>query len=114
MRSSTLDAKPVISTLFSGYSFYLDGLLGEKTRLEMVELVRTHGGEVEHFFSVAKVNVIVAENLCYSKMERLKRVAVVDLTYGIEEHRSDCAPPMGSGFDTEEETAALYTVQLDT
>ena len=64
----------MISTLFSGFSFYLDGLLGDTTRLEMVELVRTNGGEVEHFFSVSRVNVIIAENLCYSKLERLKKV----------------------------------------
>ena len=110
---STLDSKPVISTLFSGYSFYLDGLLGDTTRLEMVELVRTHGGEVEHFFSVARVNVIVAENLSYSKMEQMKKVALLDVIHGIEEHCSDCEPPVDFGFDTEAETAALYAVQLD-
>lgn len=110
---STLDSKPVISTLFSGYSFYLDGLLGDKTRLEMVELVRTHGGEVEHFFSVARVNVIVAENLSYSKMEQMKKVALLDAIHGIEEHCSDCEPPVDFGLDTEAETAALYAVQLD-
>lgn len=103
----------MISTLFSGYSFYLDGLLGDKTRLEMVELVRTHGGEVEHFFSVARVNVIVAENLSYSKMEQMKKAALLDANHGIEEHCSDCEPPVDFGLDKEAETAALYAVQLD-
>lgn len=103
----------MVSRLFSGYSFYLDGLLGDNTRLEMVELVRTHGGEVEHFFSVARVNVIVAENLSYSKMEQMKKVALLGVIHGIEEYCSDCEPPVDFGLDTEAEIAVLYAVQLD-
>lgn len=72
--SSTVDSKPVISALFAGYSFYFDGFLGEKTRLELVELVRTHGGDVEHFYSASNVSIIIAKNLCFSKEQHFLKV----------------------------------------
>ena len=61
----------------------------------------------------SRVNVIVAENLSYSKMEQMKKAALLDVIHGIEEHRPDCEPPVDFGLDKEAETAALYAVQLD-
>lgn len=71
-----IDCKPVISNLFSGYSFYFDGFLGEKTRLELVELVRIHSGNVERFYTASHVNVIIAKNLCFSKERKLMNVGL--------------------------------------
>ena len=70
-----IDRKPVTSSLFSGYSFYFDGYLGEKTRLELVELVMTNGGDVEHFYSVSRVQIIIAKNVCFSKEQQYLKVA---------------------------------------
>lgn len=75
-RIRTVDCKPAQSQLFSGYTFYFGGFLGEKTRLQLVELVRVHGGEVERFYSSSLVNVYVADNLCYSKVEHFRTVPI--------------------------------------
>ncbi|CBK24232.2 uncharacterized protein [Blastocystis hominis] len=61
---------PICTQLFAGFSFYFDGFLGEKTRLELVELVRAHGGDVEHFYSRSRVGIIIAKNVCYSKEQQ--------------------------------------------
>ena len=72
--SLCVDRKPVVSSLFSGYSFYFDGYLGEKTRLELVEMVMTHGGDVEHFYSSSRVSLIIARNVCFSKEQQYLKV----------------------------------------
>ena len=62
------------SQLFSGFSFYFDGFLGEKTRLELVELVRSHGGDVERFYSASRVGIIIAKNTCFAKEQQYLKV----------------------------------------
>lgn len=73
-QGSFVDSKPVHSQLFSGFSFYFDGFLGEKTRLELVELVRTHGGDVEHFYSASRVGIVIAKNICFAKEQQYLKV----------------------------------------
>ena len=73
--SERLDSYPICTQLFAGFSFYFDGFLGEKTRLELVELVRAHGGDVEHFYSCSRVGIIIAKNVCYSKEQQYLKVS---------------------------------------
>ena len=107
-----LDCKPVISSLFSGFSFYFDGYLGEKTRLELVELVRTHGGSVEHFFSDSRVNVVIAKNLSYNTGQRFINVSYLNLSnsYVSEDNHSCDRSSVDFRLGRAEQTAVFHPI----
>ena len=105
-----VDCKPVQSQLFSGYTFYFGGFLGEKTRLQLVELVRVHGGEVERFYSSSLVNVYIADNLCHSKVEHFRDVSI-PFSYSIETKRPCSEGPVYSRFRGKEQTTVMLSVQ---
>ena len=110
LRIRTVDCRPVQSQLFSGYTFFFGGFLGEKTRLQLVELVRVHGGEVERFYSSSLVNVYVANNLCYSKVEHFRNVTPL-IPYSIETERPRSERSVDSRLGRKEQTPVILALQ---
>ena len=104
------DRCPISSQLFSGFSFYFDGFLGETTRLELVELVQTNGGDVEHFYSSSRVGIIIAKNVCYSKEQQYLKVSH-NLPSSFVETVSPCSrSSVDFGFNRKQLVATILQV----
>ena len=96
--------------MFAGFSFYFDGFLGEKTRLELVELVRAHGGDVEHFYSRSRVGIIIAKNVCYSKEQQYLKVCAEPFASSIETLSSRFRPSVDFGLNRGQGVATILQV----
>lgn len=77
-----------------------------------MELVRTHGGSVEHFFSDSHVNVVVAKDLSYNTGQKFINVSYLLLShsYVLEDNHSCDRSSVDFGLGRTEQTAVFHPI----
>ena len=78
--------------------------------MELVELVRAHGGDVEHFYSRSRVGIIIAKNVCYSKEQQYLKVSAEPFASPIETLSSRFRPSVDFGLNRGHGVATILQV----